>query len=83
MRRPVALAVLSMPWKGPLVHWHYDTFRLKLDTPVLPAAPVQFHLDPSGKVSEVQVDLAGTVTFKRVPDRPARSAATGTGGTPQ
>jgi CubicO group peptidase (beta-lactamase class C family) len=70
-------------WKGPLVHWHYDTFRLKLDTPVLPAAPVQFHLDPSGKVSEVQVDLAGTVTFKRVPDRPARSAATGNGGNPQ
>ena len=70
-------------WKAPLTHWHYDTFRLKLDTPVLPAAPVQFRLDPSGKVGEVQVDLAGTVIFKRVPDRPSRPAATGTGGTPQ
>jgi CubicO group peptidase (beta-lactamase class C family) len=70
-------------WRGPLVHWHYDTFRLKLDTPVLPAAPVQFRLDPSGKVAEVQIDLAGTVTFKRVPDRPARAAATGPGGNPQ
>jgi hypothetical protein len=66
-------------WRGPLDHWHFDTFRLRLDTPVLPPAPVHFRLNPAGKVADVQVDLAGLVTFKRVPDRPARPAATGTG----
>ena len=70
-------------WRGSLVHWHYDTFRLKLESPVLPAAPVQFRLDASGKVADLQADLVGLVTFKRVPDRPARAAATGTGGNPQ
>jgi hypothetical protein len=34
-------------------------------------------------VDEVQLDLAGSVTFKKVPDRPARPAAAGTGGTRQ
>jgi CubicO group peptidase (beta-lactamase class C family) len=67
-------------WRGPLEHWHYDTFHLKLDTPVLPPAPVTFHLNAAGKVEDVVVDLAGQVTFKRVPDRPARAAAAGTSG---
>jgi hypothetical protein len=70
-------------WKGPLEHWHYDTFHLKLDTPVLPAAPVTFHLNAAGKVEDMVVDLAGSVTFKRVPDRPRRAAATNTGSNPQ
>jgi hypothetical protein len=66
-------------WRGPLEHYHYDTFRLKLDTPVLPPAPVTFRIGANGKVDEVQIDLAGTVTFKRVPERPARAATAGTG----
>jgi CubicO group peptidase (beta-lactamase class C family) len=70
-------------WKGPLEHWHYDTFHLKLDTPVLPAAPVTFHLNAAGKVEDMVVDLAGSVTFKRVPDRPRRAAAANTGSNPQ
>jgi hypothetical protein len=66
-------------WRGPLEHWHFDTFHLKLDTPVLPAAPVTFHLNAAGKVEDVVVDLAGSVTFKRVPDRsrPATAASSG------
>ena len=64
-------------WRGPLEHYHFDTFRMKLDTPVLPPVPVNFRLDATGKVDEVRLDLAGQVTFKRVPDRPARSAAIG------
>ena len=70
-------------WRGPLEHWHYDTFHLKLDTPVLPPAPVTFHLNAAGKVEDMVVDLAGAVTFKRVPDRPARAAATGPSGSPR
>jgi hypothetical protein len=66
-------------WRGALDHWHFDTFRLHLDTPVRPAAPVHFRLNPAGKVDDVQVDLAGMVTFKRVPDRPAGAAAIGQG----
>ena len=67
-------------WRGPLEHYHFDTFRLRLDTPVLPTAPVHFRLNPEGKVEDVQVNLAGWVTFKRVPDRPARAAMAGQGG---
>jgi len=68
-------------WRGPLEHYHYDTFRMKLDTPVLPPVPVNFRINAAGKVDEIQMELAGSVTFKRVPDRPARAAATG--GAPQ
>jgi CubicO group peptidase (beta-lactamase class C family) len=64
-------------WRGPLEHYHFDTFRMKLDTPVLPPVPVNFRIDAAGKVDEVRLDLAGQVTFKRVPDRPARAAAAG------
>ena len=66
-------------WRGPLEHWHFDTFHLKLDTPVLPAAPVTFRLNAAGKVDDMIVDLAGAVTFKRVPERPRNAAAANTG----
>jgi len=69
--------VFGSTWKGPLEHWHFDTFHLKLDTPVLPAAPVTFRLNAAGKVEDMVVDLAGQATFKRVPDRPARAATAG------
>jgi len=45
-------------------------------TPVLPALFVQFRLDPTAKVSEVVLDLAGSpTTFRRVPQRPDSAAA--------
>ena len=64
-------------WRGPLEHYHYDTFRMKLDTPILPPVPVNFRIDANGRVDEVRMDLAGQVTFKRVPDRPSRGATAG------
>ena len=64
-------------WRGPLEHYHFDTFRMRLDTPVLPPVPVNFRIDANGKVDEIRMDLAGQVTFRRVPDRPARAATTG------
>ena len=66
-------------WRGPLEHWHYDTFHLKLDTPVLGVVPVTFRLNAAGKVDDVVVDLAGQATFKRVQERPARGSTAGTG----
>jgi CubicO group peptidase (beta-lactamase class C family) len=66
-------------WRGPLEHWHYDTFHLKLDTPVIPTAPVTFHLNATGKVEDMVVELAGTVMFKKVQDRGRRAAAAGNG----
>jgi len=69
-------------WRGPLEHYHFDTFRVRLDTPVLPMAPVHFRLNAEGKVEDVQVNLAGLVTFKRVPDRPARPVRAGQGSEP-
>ena len=66
-------------WHGPLEHWHFDTFHMKLDTPVLPPVPVTFRLNAAGKVDDVVLDLAGQAIFKRVPDRPARAASAGTG----
>ena len=70
-------------WRGPLEHYHFDTFRMTLPTPVLPPVPVTFRLNGAGKVDEVQLNLAGLVTFKKVPDRPARANAAGPGGTPE
>ena len=70
-------------WRGPLEHWHFDTFHLKLDTPVLPAAPVTFRLNAAGKVDDMILDLAGPVTFKRVPERPRNAAAANTGSIQQ
>jgi CubicO group peptidase (beta-lactamase class C family) len=68
-------------WSGELEHWHFDTFRTRFDTPVLPALFVQFRLDAAAKVSEVVLDLAGSpTTFRRVPQRPdsaARAASSG------
>ena len=56
---------------------------MRLSTPVLPPVPVNFRIDAAGKVDEVRLDLAGQVTFKKVPDRPARPNAAGTGGAPE
>ena len=70
-------------WRGPLEHYHFDTFRMRLSTPVLPPVPVNFRIDAAGKVDEVRLDLAGQVTFKKVPDRPARANTATTGGTPE
>jgi len=70
-------------WRGPLEHYHFDTFRMTLPTPVLPPVPVTFRLNGAGKVDEVQLNLAGLVTFKKVPDRPVRANAAGPGGTPE
>jgi hypothetical protein len=55
-------------WNGVLEHWHFDTFRVRFDTPVLPAVPVTFRLNAAGKVDEVELDMAGTAMFKRRPD---------------
>jgi hypothetical protein len=70
-------------WRGPLEHWHFDTFHLKLDTPVLPEAPVTFHLNAAGKVEDMVVDLAGSVMFKRVPARPRPATAANSGSDPR
>jgi CubicO group peptidase (beta-lactamase class C family) len=62
-------------WKGELEHWHFDTFRVRFDTPVLGASMVQFALDPTAKVSQVTIDMAGAMTFRRVPEGRGRAAA--------
>jgi CubicO group peptidase (beta-lactamase class C family) len=58
-------------WNGVLEHWHFDSFRVKFDTPVLPAVPVTFRLNAAGKVDAVDLDMAGLATFRRRPDAPA------------
>jgi hypothetical protein len=63
-------------WAGDLTHWHFDTFRVRFDTPVLPASPVVFRLNAAGKVDEVQMDLAAPVTFRRRPEPPAGAQTT-------
>ena len=59
---------------GTLEHWHFDTFHTRFNTPLLGAVPVQFRLGPMGTVEELQIDLAGPVTFKRRPERTAAAA---------
>lgn len=58
----------SRNWNGVLEHWHFDTFRVRFDTPVLPAVPVTFRLNAAGKVDEVELDMAGVAVFKRNPE---------------
>ncbi len=70
-------------WRGELRHWHYDIFRTRFDTPVLPPFFVEFHPTPAGTVGEVQLELVGVpVTFRRRPLPPPRpdSAATAVSG---
>ena len=55
-------------WKSELEHYHLESFRAKFDTPVLPPVPVTFRIGGSGKVESVQLDMAGTAEFRRVPD---------------
>ena len=53
-------------WNAPLEYWNAENFRVKFDTPVLPAFFVQFRITPASKVNELAADLAGTrVTFAR------------------
>lgn len=55
-------------WHGDLTHWHYDVFRTRFDTPVLPPFFVTFHPTPAGTVGEVLVDFLGVpTTFRRRP----------------
>ena len=58
-------------WKGELEHWHFDSFRARFDTPVLPPVPVTFKLGASGKVEEVELDMAGVASFRKRPDAAA------------
>ena len=57
-------------WRGELEHYHYDAFRVKFDTPVLPQVPVTFQINGAGKVESVQLDMAGVAEFRRKPDAP-------------
>lgn len=57
-------------WRGELAHYHYDAFRVKFDTPVLPPVPVTFQINGAGKVESVQLDMAGLAEFKRKADAP-------------
>ena len=53
-------------WHAPLEYWNAENFRVKFETPVLPAFFVQFHISPASKVNELVADLAGArVTFTR------------------
>ena len=63
-------------WQGTLEHWNFDTFHMKLGSPVLGAINVQFRLSPAGKVTEAVLDMVGApTTFRRRADaRGARTA---------
>ncbi len=58
-------------WRAELEHYHYDAFRARFDTPVLPPVPVTFRINGAGKVDEVQLDMAGVAEFRRKPAPPA------------
>ena len=57
-------------WRGQLEHYHYDAFRVKFDTPVLPQVPVTFQINGAGKVESIQMDMAGVAEFRKKPDAP-------------
>jgi hypothetical protein len=57
--------VFGPTWKADLEHYHFDSFRAKFDTPVLPPVPVTFRIGGNGKVESVVLDMAGTAEFKK------------------
>jgi CubicO group peptidase (beta-lactamase class C family) len=61
--------------RAPLEHWHFDTFRARLGTPVPNPVAVQFRVGPMATVDEVQLDLGGPATFRRRPE-PATASRT-------
>ncbi|HEX4935661.1 MAG TPA: serine hydrolase, partial [Gemmatimonadaceae bacterium] len=65
--------VFGPNWRGELEHYHYDSFRVKFDTPVLPPVPVTFQIGGTGKVEGVQLDMAGVAEFRKKPEAPPGS----------
>ena len=57
-------------WRADLEHYHFDTFRARFDTPILPPVPVTFRLSAAGKVEGVELDMAGKAEFTRKPEAP-------------
>jgi len=52
------LAMLpSATFKGALKHWHYNTFMLEWEEPVLPRGFVTFNLDMHGAVRDITIDV--------------------------
>jgi CubicO group peptidase (beta-lactamase class C family) len=60
-------------WQSPLEYWNADNFRVKFDTPVLPAFFIGFRVTPAGKVNELVADLVGVPVSFRRPPAPPRS----------
>lgn len=56
-------------WSADLEHYHFDSFRAKLDAPVLPPVPVVFRVGGNGKVESVTLDMAGIAEFERAGGR--------------
>jgi hypothetical protein len=59
--------VFGPTWKADLEHYHFDSFRAKFDTPVLPPIPVTFRIGGNGKVESVTLDMAGIAEFRKRP----------------
>ena len=60
-------------WRAPLEYWNAENFRVRFETPVLPAFFVRFTVTPASKVNELVADLVGSpVSFARrvTPPRP-------------
>jgi len=59
--------VFGPTWKADLEHYHFDSFRARFDTPVLPPVPVTFRIGGNGKVESVLMDMAGVAEFRKAP----------------
>jgi CubicO group peptidase (beta-lactamase class C family) len=57
---------------GELEHWHYDTFRARFDSPVMPGVMVTFALDARGNVATA--DVEGMGVFRRAEGESAAAA---------
>jgi CubicO group peptidase (beta-lactamase class C family) len=57
------VAQYGQAFKGPLEHWHYDTFVAHWDSPVFAKSTVSFVLDADAKVKSM--DMQGFGTFVR------------------
>lgn len=65
-------AVYGPAFRGPLEHWHYDTFRAQWEDRQLGTTMLTFHLNARGEPATLEVDGMGE--FRRQNDESVRAA---------
>ena len=53
----ISLLPTKKLFSSEMVHWHFDTFKIKFNDPFLPEGFVTFHKDSKGEITHFTIDL--------------------------